>query len=115
MTSGEPSLAVKIDSEKTHPLAWKAVAKRAAVVLVAGIALYLVFPAITEVLASWPRLSTLHPWWFTAARLATAFHASGCVFSLSILTARDGSPEVTDGSLTGQPARRLTASRRPSP
>ncbi len=36
----------------------------------------------------------------TAARLATAFHASGCDFSLSILTASDGLPEVTDWSLT---------------
>jgi hypothetical protein len=43
------------------------VVKRAAVVLVAGFTIYLVFPAITEVLASWPRLSTLHPWWFTLA------------------------------------------------
>ena len=34
VSSGEPSLAVKIDSEKTHPLAWKTVAKRAVVVLV---------------------------------------------------------------------------------
>ena len=45
------SLAVKIDSEKGHPLAWKAVVKRAAMVLVAGLIIYLVFPAITEVLA----------------------------------------------------------------
>ena len=53
---GKPSLAVRIDEEKSHPLAWKTVAKRAAVVAVAGIAIYLVFPAITEVFASWPRL-----------------------------------------------------------
>jgi len=35
----------------------------------------------------------------TAARLTTVFHASGCDFSVSILTARDGLPEVTDRSL----------------
>ena len=34
---GKPSLAVRIDSEKSHPLAWKTVVKRAAVVLVAGV------------------------------------------------------------------------------
>ena len=50
-----------------------------------------------------------------AARLATDFHASGWVFSLSILTAMDGSPEVTDGSLKVRPARQLIVSRRPSP
>ena len=36
----------------------------------------------------------------TTARLATVFHASGFDFSVSILTARDGLPEVTDRSLT---------------
>ena len=87
MTSGEPSLAVKIDSEKAHPLAWKAVAKRAVVVVVAGIAIYLVFPAITEVLASWPRLSTLHPWWFTAAVAAEIAHFI-CTFALQRLALR---------------------------
>ena len=58
---GKPSLAARIESEKSRSLSWKAVAKRAAAVAVTGIAVYLVFPAITEVLASWPRLSTLNP------------------------------------------------------
>ena len=35
--------------------------KRAVVVAVAGISIYLVFPTITEVFASWPRLLTLDP------------------------------------------------------
>jgi hypothetical protein len=35
-----------------------------------------------------------------AARLTTVFHARGCPFSLSILTARDDPLEVADGSLT---------------
>jgi uncharacterized protein (TIRG00374 family) len=48
--SGEPSLAAKIDSQKGHPLAWKAVVQRAAMAIIAGVAIYLVFPAITEVL-----------------------------------------------------------------
>ena len=67
VTSGKPSLAVRIETEKSHPLAWKAVVKRAAVVVIAGVSIYLVFPAITEVLASWPRLSTLDPRWFALA------------------------------------------------
>jgi hypothetical protein len=44
----EPSLAVKIDSEKGHRLAWQAVVKRAVAVAIAGIAIYLVFPAIGQ-------------------------------------------------------------------
>ena len=84
---GEPSLAAKIESETTHPLAWKAVVKRAAAVAIAGLAIYLVFPAITEVLASWPRLSTLHPWWFTLAVAAQVAHFV-CTFALQRLALR---------------------------
>ena len=86
-TPVKPSLSARIESEKTHPLAWKAVAKRAAAVVIAGIAIYLVFPAITEVLASWPRLSTLDPWWFALAIAAQAAHF-GCTFALQRLALR---------------------------
>jgi uncharacterized membrane protein YbhN (UPF0104 family) len=68
VTSGKRPLADRIETEKSHPLPWRAVAKRAAVAAVAGISIYLVFPAITGVLASWPRLSTLDPRWFALAR-----------------------------------------------
>jgi uncharacterized membrane protein YbhN (UPF0104 family) len=78
---GKPSLAVRIDQEKSRPLAWKTVAKRAALAVVAGVAIYLVFPAITEVLASWPRLSTLNPWWLFAAIGAEVAHFA-CTFAL---------------------------------
>ena len=93
---GEPSLVAKIESETTHPLAWKAVVKRAAVVVIAGLAIYLVFPAITEVLASWPRLSTLHPWWFTLAVAAQVAHFV-CTFALQRLALRTSAwfPVVT--------------------
>ena len=87
MTSGKPSLAVRIESEKSHPLPWKAVAKRAAVVIVAGVSIYLVFPAITEVLASWPRLSTLDPRWFALAIAAEIAHFT-CTFALQRLALR---------------------------
>lgn len=85
--TAEPSLAAKIDSEKGHPLAWKAVAKRAVAVAIAGIAIYLVFPAITEVLASWPRLSTLDPRWFALAIGAEVAHF-GCTIALQRLALR---------------------------
>jgi uncharacterized protein (TIRG00374 family) len=86
-TSGGSSLAAKIDSQKGHPLAWKTVVKRAAVALVAGVTIYLVFPAITEVLASWPRLSTLDPWWFALAIGAQIAHFM-CTFALQRLALR---------------------------
>ena len=61
--------------------------KRAAVVLVTGITIYLVFPAITEVLASWPRLSTLDPRWFAVAIGAEIAHFF-CTFALQRLALR---------------------------
>jgi uncharacterized protein (TIRG00374 family) len=86
-TPGKSSLADKIESESSRPLAWKTVATRAAMVIVAGVALYLVFPAITEVLASWPRLSTLNPWWFAVAVGAETAHFA-CTFALQRLALR---------------------------
>jgi uncharacterized protein (TIRG00374 family) len=87
VTPAKPSLAAAIESEKTRPLTWQAVVKRAAAVLVAGLALYLVFPAITEVLASWPRLSTLDPRWFILAVGAQVAHFA-CTFALQRLALR---------------------------
>jgi uncharacterized protein (TIRG00374 family) len=88
MADADPTtLTARIDSEKSQPLPWKTVAKRAAAVLVAGIAIYLVFPAITEVLASWPRLSTLSPWWITAAIAAEIAHFA-CTFGLQRMALR---------------------------
>jgi hypothetical protein len=101
VTPGKPSLAVRIETEKSHPLPWKAVAKRAAVVVVAGVSLYLVFPAITEVFASWPRLSTLDPRWFVLAIGAEIAHFV-CTFALQRLALRTRAwfPVITS-SLTG--------------
>ena len=87
VTPAKPPLAVRIETEKSHPLAWKTVAKRAVVVLIAGVSIYLVFPAITEVLASWPRLSTLDPRWFAVAIGAEIAHFS-CTFALQRLALR---------------------------
>ena len=86
-TTRKPPLAARIEEQKAQPLSWKTVVSGAAVVVVAGVALYLVFPAITEVLASWPRLSTLNPWWLI---LAVAFQAAHftCTFALQRLALR---------------------------
>ncbi|HEY7921414.1 MAG TPA: hypothetical protein VIE45_17255, partial [Streptosporangiaceae bacterium] len=83
----EGSLAARIDRQKAHPLAWQTVVKRAVVVAVAGVSIYLVFPTITEVFASWPRLSTLDPRWFSLAVAAEIAHFT-CTFALQRLALR---------------------------
>jgi len=63
---------------------------------VSGIAIYLVLPVITEVLASWPRLSTLNPWWVIAVVAAEIAHFM-CTFALQRLALRskDWLPVIT--------------------
>jgi hypothetical protein len=85
--AGKPSLVVRIDQDRAHPLAWNVVARHAVFAVIAGLALYLVFPAITEVIASWPKLSTLDPRWFAVAIAAEAGHFS-CTFTLQRLALR---------------------------
>ena len=85
--ANKPTFVEKVDAQKGHPLAWKKVVKNGVVVGIAGVAIYLVFPSITEVLASWPRLSTLQPVWFA---LAIAFEVGHfvCTFGLQRLALR---------------------------
>ena len=83
----KPSFIERVDDQKGHPLAWKKVVKNGVVVGIAGVALYLVFPSITEVLASWPRLSTLKPVWFALAILFEIGHFT-CTFGLQRLALR---------------------------
>jgi uncharacterized protein (TIRG00374 family) len=85
--AGKPSLVLRIDQDRAHPLAWTVVVKHSVLVVIAGLAIYLVFPAITEVLSSWPKLSTLDPWWFAVAIAAEAGHF-GCTFTLQRLALR---------------------------
>jgi len=67
-----------------HSLTPKAVVKRVAAVVVAGVAIYLVLPKITAVLGAWPRLSTLEPVWFAVAIAAESAHFL-CTFALQRL------------------------------
>ena len=83
----KPSFIERVDDQKGHPLAWKKVVKNGVVVGIAGVAIYLVFPSITEVLASWPRLSTLKPVWFALAILFEIGHFT-CTFGLQRLALR---------------------------
>ena len=78
-------------SRRTFP--WKTVVQHGVVIVLAGLVIYLVFPKITEVFASWPRLSTLEPVWFAVAVAAEAIHFM-CTFALQRIALRTkaGSP-----------------------
>ena len=87
--------AAAINAEQQRPLTWKTVIKRALVVAVAGMAIYLVLPSLAAVLGSWPR-DTIRTvlggkWWqaalLTAGRLGFDY---GCL--LAALRATGTSP-----------------------
>jgi uncharacterized protein (TIRG00374 family) len=79
--------AASIDAAQARPLTWKNIAKRAVVVLVAGVAIYLVLPKLIAVLGAWPRLSTLNPVWFAVA-LGAELASFTCNFALQRLALR---------------------------
>jgi hypothetical protein len=76
-----------MDAARSHPLTWRSVLKRAVLVAVAGVAFYLVLPSLTEVFASWPRLSALDPVWLAAA-VAAELASFTCYFALQRLALR---------------------------
>ena len=90
--------AAAIDAARSHPLTWRTVVKRALVIAAAGVAIYLVLPGLTEVLGSWPRLSTLEPAW-AAAALVAEIASFTCYFALQrlALQARSWFAVVTAG------------------
>jgi uncharacterized protein (TIRG00374 family) len=90
--------AASIDAAQTRPLTWKYIVKRAAVIVVAGVAIYLVLPKLIAVLGAWPRLSTLNPVWFTVA-IAAELLSFVCNFALQRLALRTSAwfPVVTAG------------------
>lgn len=81
------AMAASIQAQETHRLTWVVVVKRASVVAIGGLAIYLVLPSITEVIASWPRLSSLNPIWFAVAVAAESAHFM-CTFALQRLALR---------------------------
>jgi len=93
--------AASIDAAQARPLTWKNIVKRAIVVVVAGVAFYLVLPKLIDVLGAWPRLSTLNPAWFAVA-LAAEVLSFICNFALQRLALRTKAwfPVIT-ASLSG--------------
>ncbi|HEY6426489.1 MAG TPA: lysylphosphatidylglycerol synthase transmembrane domain-containing protein [Acidimicrobiales bacterium] len=67
-------LAERIEQDSASPVPWRALVKGSIAVVVAGITIYLVFPSVTEVFASWPKLTSLDPIWFTVALAAQVAH-----------------------------------------
>jgi uncharacterized protein (TIRG00374 family) len=80
-------MAASINEEETHRLTWATVLKRAIVVLIGGVGIYYVLPSVTQVIASWPRLSSLNPIWFAVA-VAAECGSFLCTFALQRLALR---------------------------
>ncbi|MGD0314187.1 MAG: lysylphosphatidylglycerol synthase transmembrane domain-containing protein [Acidimicrobiales bacterium] len=88
--AGEPrsrSFEAQFEEQQHQPFPWKALVKRLVVVLVAGVALYLVLPELIDVFHSWPRLADLNLLWFVPAMLAEGAHFA-CTFSLQRIALR---------------------------
>jgi uncharacterized protein (TIRG00374 family) len=81
------SFEVRFEEEQHRPFPWKAAIKRSVVILIAGVALYLVLPEVVDVFHSWPRLVTLNLLWFIPAIIAEMLHFA-CTFSLQRIALR---------------------------
>jgi hypothetical protein len=83
-----PEVGGQVEEQRRDtPLARRSVVKRVVVILITGLAIYLVLPRVTGVFASLPRLSTLNWIWFIVALAAETAHF-GCDFALQRLALR---------------------------
>ena len=80
-------LATQLERDVESPLPWRSIAKRTVMVVVAGVTIYLVFPSLAEVFASFPKLTSLDPIWFTLALLLQAAHFA-CTIALQRIALR---------------------------
>jgi hypothetical protein len=80
-------LATRIERDVASPLPWRSIAKRTVAVVVAGITIYLVFPSLTEVFSSWPKLTSLDPVWFSIAVVLEVAHFA-CTIALQRIALR---------------------------
>jgi uncharacterized protein (TIRG00374 family) len=67
-------LTEQIEKDVESPVPWRSLIKGSIAVVAAGITIYLVFPSLAEVFASWPKLTSLDPIWFAAAVVAQVAH-----------------------------------------
>ena len=82
----EPPLTGR-NRRSSRPLTVKGLVARALVVVVAGIAFYIVLPSLAKVFGAWPRLSTLSPIWMVGT-LAAESVSFACAFALQRLFLR---------------------------
>jgi uncharacterized protein (TIRG00374 family) len=80
-------LASRIERDVESPLSWRSIVTKIVVVVVAGITIYLVFPSLTEVFASWPKLTSLDPVWFALAVVLQVAHFT-CTIALQRIALR---------------------------
>jgi uncharacterized protein (TIRG00374 family) len=80
-------LATRIERDVASPPPWRSIAKRTVAVVVAGITIYLVFPSLTEVFSSWPKLTSLDPVWFSIAVVMEVAHFA-CTIALQRIALR---------------------------
>ncbi|HEX4245306.1 MAG TPA: lysylphosphatidylglycerol synthase domain-containing protein, partial [Acidimicrobiales bacterium] len=72
---------------ESRPLLWKAVVKRAILIVIAGLALYLVAPKVIDVFTSFPQLASVDFIWLGAAVVAQVAHFA-CTFALQRIALR---------------------------
>ncbi len=66
----------------------RAITRRVLLLIIAGVALYVVFPSLVEVLQAWPRLADIAPGWF-ALMLAAEIGSFAAVWYLQHIAFRD--------------------------
>ncbi len=81
------SFESQFEEQQHTPFPWKALVKRSIVVLIAGVALYLVLPELIDVFHSWPKLVTLNLLFFIPALISEGIHFL-CTFSLQRIALR---------------------------
>ncbi len=94
-------LETRIEQEAESPLPWRSLVKGTVAVVVAGVTLYLVFPSLTEVFDSWPKLRSLDWVWFVFALVAQVAHFT-CTIALQRIALRTKAwYSVATSQLTG--------------
>ncbi len=86
-TDASERLATRIEQDIESPLPWRSILKSTVAVVVAGITIYLVFPSVTEVFSSWPKLTSLDPVWFSIALVLEVGHFT-CTIALQRIALR---------------------------
>jgi len=91
---------VLMDTDKA-PRSSRSTVGRVVAVVVMGLTLYIVLPALVRVIASWPRLLKLEPWWLVVA-VVTEIASFFCSMALLRLILRsDGWFPVVTSALAG--------------